>query len=694
MAVDPRENTIFEIHSFSDFIGDPHHGRFLVSDEIPTYVHDAYTPQSPLSPREDYRDTTPVPEETPLAPFLRITTDHPPISAFRGFMFGSDEASCDILLAHSRFGGVSAAHFSLQPQINDGARVLILKSHSRNGTYISANEGFNTILTTQRAIIEHDGDIDIKIGRLYFTILFPARGPYQDQWDRNWEAYCDKYAYTGPIRTFRLSSGSAMETIPWQDRYFCGIRLGTGSFGIVYHVLERVTGEVRAAKCFYKNADRCETNLKVLLSLNHSNIVKYYEICNDPPALIMEYIDGPELGVSCRESALSYQEIQDVTRQLSGAIAYLHGKNITHRDLKPSNILVKRRNPVEVKIADFGLASERPGALGTIAGTRPYQAPEILAKGPYTNKVDVWSLGVIILKLSYGYPPERIDEVSDWPRCLIRHIRAQSPNEVQEYIKSLLEYEPSRRPSAEEARNANFPIFGTDRQTWDKILHGRRSSKAPRKEPEEEETERTVKPPAARGSVQSGETTVAHTPGRMAEYERTAVPAHHGRSAVHLHEESEGPTNRSTRPGSRGSKSSSRVNECVAPTTGPVTSSQLYTLDNYGPYRTPRMHSSEGPSRYPTNFDPYISFTPVRSPRAPSFVEGMPNAPTPRNWLESRNSEHTAPPEPPRPPRSGAPRHPSRGMLRPAGVPLPKRLMYDSSSTRESTRASEDDGSG
>ncbi|KAF3768469.1 hypothetical protein M406DRAFT_19852, partial [Cryphonectria parasitica EP155] len=89
------------------------------------------------------------------------------------------------------------------------------------------------------------------------------------------------------------------------------------------------------------------------------------------------------------------------TELLSG-LDYLHSRHVTHRDLKPANILVPRCNPMHIKKTDFGLAVARSQQLETNCGTALYLAPEVSSQAYYTNKVDLWFLGVIALELVLG----------------------------------------------------------------------------------------------------------------------------------------------------------------------------------------------------------------------------------------------------------------------------------------------------
>lgn len=126
--------------------------------------------------------------------------------------------------------------------------------------------------------------------------------------------------------------------------------------------------------------------------------------------------------------------VQDMARQILSAIIYLHGRNITHRDIKPDNILVSAHNPLTLKVADFGLSKQITGqnaTLKTWVGTPVYMAPEIFpgyhsylsetppnvssgcSDKPYSQSVDLWSLGAVVYHLLYGELPVKGDSCEE-----------------------------------------------------------------------------------------------------------------------------------------------------------------------------------------------------------------------------------------------------------------------------------------
>jgi len=84
----------------------------------------------------------------------------------------------------------------------------------------------------------------------------------------------------------------------------------------------------------------------------------------------------------------------------------MHNKNKIHRDIKADNILINSKG--EVKICDFGFSAqltEGKTHRKSIVGTPCWMAPELILSADYTNKVDIWSLGIVMVELAEGDPP-------------------------------------------------------------------------------------------------------------------------------------------------------------------------------------------------------------------------------------------------------------------------------------------------
>ena len=78
----------------------------------------------------------------------------------------------------------------------------------------------------------------------------------------------------------------------------------------------------------------------------------------------------------------------------------MHLQDISHRDLKPENVLLvsEQEDDFSIKISDLGFASkvDREKGMDLVLGTPLYMAPELVRQQKYDEKVDVWSLGVLV----------------------------------------------------------------------------------------------------------------------------------------------------------------------------------------------------------------------------------------------------------------------------------------------------------
>jgi len=203
------------------------------------------------------------------------------------------------------------------------------------------------------------------------------------------------------------------------ERYNFIAELGQGTYGSVFRIEDKFTGEIHACKKVnkkqIKRQDRLKIEIDLLKSSDHQNIVKLYEIYEDNIFiyLVMEECKGGELFQVLAERAKSGNKYTEreaalIFKQIMSAIFYCHNNGVCHRDLKPENILfVEKSDLKQIKLIDFGLSklfTPSNNHMNSIVGTIYYMSPELFS-GTYNEKCDVWSAGVILYILLSGRPP-------------------------------------------------------------------------------------------------------------------------------------------------------------------------------------------------------------------------------------------------------------------------------------------------
>ena len=169
--------------------------------------------------------------------------------------------------------------------------------------------------------------------------------------------------------------------------------------------------------------------------------------------LALEYCPGDELYNHLLEHGrMEAGKVQKIFTQLVGAVSYVHNKSCVHRDLKLENILLDKNE--NVKLVDFGFTREYQGTtsyLQTWCGTVCYSAPEMLRGEKYAGeKVDVWSLGIILHALLCGELPfDEDDDAATKARILKEEpvFPDYMPDPARELIKKLLSKRPLLRPA-------------------------------------------------------------------------------------------------------------------------------------------------------------------------------------------------------------------------------------------------------
>jgi serine/threonine-protein kinase ULK2 len=191
--------------------------------------------------------------------------------------------------------------------------------------------------------------------------------------------------------------------------------LGKGRFSVVYLGTEKQTKNKVAIKIInltHANKKMLEyieqevIILQIIKQSPHPNVVYCHDIIkkDDHVYIIMEFCENGDLS-KYLSRPMKEIYVQFYFAQLSAALKYLASKGIIHRDIKPKNVLLTNKRRV-LKLADFGLAKLMDtDMLNTICGSPLYMSPEVIHGKEYNSQTDLWSLGMILFEMLYGFHP-------------------------------------------------------------------------------------------------------------------------------------------------------------------------------------------------------------------------------------------------------------------------------------------------
>ena len=160
--------------------------------------------------------------------------------------------------------------------------------------------------------------------------------------------------------------------------------------------------------------------------------------------------------------------IRRYTRQMLLALAYCHSRGVLHRDIKGKNILLASNG--QIKIADFGSAkvvesvTDKDDPSSGYAYTPLWVAPEVMT-GQYNAKVDVWSVGCVVIELCSGKEPwaEHKFESSyaalffiATQKGIMPHIPSTLSAQGHDFIRLCLTRDVDARPTAAELLSHPF----------------------------------------------------------------------------------------------------------------------------------------------------------------------------------------------------------------------------------------------
>lgn len=192
-------------------------------------------------------------------------------------------------------------------------------------------------------------------------------------------------------------------------------KLGEGGFGAVYRGylidLDTTVAVKKISRGSRQGRKEYITEVKVISSLRHRNLVQLIGWCHDRGEFLLVYEFMPNGSLDShlfgKRKALTWPVRYKISLGLASALLYLHEEweqCVVHRDIKSSNVMLDSN--FNVKLGDFGLARLMDHELGPqttgLVGTLGYLAPEYISTGRASKESDVYSFGVVCLEIATG----------------------------------------------------------------------------------------------------------------------------------------------------------------------------------------------------------------------------------------------------------------------------------------------------
>lgn len=253
------------------------------------------------------------------------------------------------------------------------------------------------------------------------------------------------------------------------------VKIGQGASGGVYTAYEVGSNLSVAIKQMnleqQPKKELIINEILVMKGSKHKNIVNFIDsyLLKGDLWVVMEYMEGGSLTDVVTHSVMTEGQIGAVSRETLKGLKFLHSKGVIHRDIKSDNILLSMNG--DIKLTDFGFCAQINEVnlkRTTMVGTPYWMAPEVVSRKEYGPKVDIWSLGIMIIEMIEGEPPY----LNETPlRALYLIATNGTPNlkdpnalsnTLRNFLSWTLQVDPERRADATELLNDEFILEADD----------------------------------------------------------------------------------------------------------------------------------------------------------------------------------------------------------------------------------------
>ncbi len=191
--------------------------------------------------------------------------------------------------------------------------------------------------------------------------------------------------------------------------------------------------------------ERFRREARLVASLRHPHIVQLhdFDVANDQPFMVMEYLEGGSLkqkldAMHDAGKTMPPDEALGLLESIASALDYAHARGAVHRDIKPGNILFTAQG--EPVLTDFGIAKllnelNRLSNTGSIIGTPIYMSPEQASGKPIDARSDIYSLAIVMYEVLAGRAPFDAESPT---AVLLKHI-SEPPPPIRQFAPDLPE---------------------------------------------------------------------------------------------------------------------------------------------------------------------------------------------------------------------------------------------------------------
>ncbi|RRJ95658.1 protein kinase [Opitutaceae bacterium TAV4] len=213
------------------------------------------------------------------------------------------------------------------------------------------------------------------------------------------------------------------------DKFSVEKKMGSGSFGVAYKVVDTFCDLPRAIKIITQDRasliQRMKQEYRTLANIPpHPRIVRVLDgnviQPGDFPYLVFEYVEGTDVHELIKAKKLSLPEAMQMGIQVAEGLAHLHQYRVTHGDIKPSNLLWTEQG---IKILDFNVSVRASDGHATGGGSRKYLPPDfdssIEANEHERQDRDLYALGITLYQAitgQYPWPGEKVPPLGKPPR--------------------------------------------------------------------------------------------------------------------------------------------------------------------------------------------------------------------------------------------------------------------------------------